>query len=185
MIWLLLTHFFRNPIADYPFYVLVETHGSDDVHDGEKLSRFLSKEMESGLIVDGTVTSEPSKMQVCITNNSKFWICVSVPYPVPVAYFLLYKPSFYSSFVLATESYFSTILDNLESSWKYSWSWISSRLRLQIRRINTSEKLLRFSADIEKESWWQSPCSLRLRTRRLVTTYREFKLCDVSTTGSG
>ncbi|CAH0627234.1 unnamed protein product [Chrysodeixis includens] len=52
-----------NPIADYPFYVLVETHGSDDAHDSEKLSRFLSKEMESGLIVDGTVTSEPSKMQ--------------------------------------------------------------------------------------------------------------------------
>lgn len=54
----------RNPISDYPFYVLVETHGSDEGHDGEKLNRFLSKEMESGLILDGTVTSEPGKMQV-------------------------------------------------------------------------------------------------------------------------
>ncbi|KAL0840488.1 hypothetical protein ABMA28_015730 [Loxostege sticticalis] len=52
-----------NPISDYPFYVLVETHGSDEGHDGEKLNRFLSKEMESGLILDGTVTSEPGKMQ--------------------------------------------------------------------------------------------------------------------------
>ncbi|XP_037299286.1 D-2-hydroxyglutarate dehydrogenase, mitochondrial [Manduca sexta] len=52
-----------NPIADYPFYVLVETHGSDEGHDSEKLSRFLSKEMDSGLILDGTVTSEPAKIQ--------------------------------------------------------------------------------------------------------------------------
>ncbi|CAH0407654.1 unnamed protein product [Chilo suppressalis] len=51
-----------NPIADYPFYVLVETHGSNEVHDGEKLSSFLEKEMQSGLILDGTVTSEPAKM---------------------------------------------------------------------------------------------------------------------------
>lgn len=53
-----------NPIADFPFYVLVETHGSDETHDAEKLSRFLEREMGSGLIIDGTVTSEPAKMQV-------------------------------------------------------------------------------------------------------------------------
>ncbi|CAB3243791.1 unnamed protein product [Arctia plantaginis] len=52
-----------NPIADYPFYVLVETHGSNEAHDSEKLMSFLSKEMETGLILDGTVTSEPAKMQ--------------------------------------------------------------------------------------------------------------------------
>ncbi|CAH1644211.1 unnamed protein product [Spodoptera littoralis] len=52
-----------NPISDYPFYVLVETHGSEETHDGEKLTRFLTNEMESGLILDGTVTSEPAKMQ--------------------------------------------------------------------------------------------------------------------------
>lgn len=52
-----------NPIDEYPFYVLVETHGSDEGHDAEKLNRFLDKEMESGLIIDGTVTSEPAKMQ--------------------------------------------------------------------------------------------------------------------------
>ncbi|XP_068630279.1 D-2-hydroxyglutarate dehydrogenase, mitochondrial [Battus philenor] len=52
-----------NPIADYPFYVLVETSGSDEAHDAEKLSRFLAKEMESGRIIDGTVTSDATKMQ--------------------------------------------------------------------------------------------------------------------------
>ncbi|XP_063379361.1 D-2-hydroxyglutarate dehydrogenase, mitochondrial [Cydia fagiglandana] len=52
-----------NPIADFPFYVLVETHGSDETHDSEKLNRFLEREMGSGLILDGTVASEPAKIQ--------------------------------------------------------------------------------------------------------------------------
>lgn len=53
----------QNPLSDYPFYVLIETHGSNERHDTEKLNTFLEKEMESGLILDGTVTSEPAKMQ--------------------------------------------------------------------------------------------------------------------------
>ncbi|KAJ2947186.1 hypothetical protein O0L34_g16548 [Tuta absoluta] len=52
-----------SPIPEYPFYVLVETNGSDAEHDNEKLTRFLSKEMDSKLISNGTVTSEPSKVQ--------------------------------------------------------------------------------------------------------------------------
>ncbi|CAG9560244.1 unnamed protein product [Danaus chrysippus] len=52
-----------NPIGDYPMYVLVESHGSDENHDNEKLNRFLTQGMESGLILDGTVTSEPNKMK--------------------------------------------------------------------------------------------------------------------------
>ncbi|XP_049866142.1 D-2-hydroxyglutarate dehydrogenase, mitochondrial isoform X1 [Pectinophora gossypiella] len=52
-----------NPLSEYPFYVLLETHGSDEEHDADKLNRFLNKEMDSGLILDGTVTSEPAKMQ--------------------------------------------------------------------------------------------------------------------------
>lgn len=62
---------FSFPIPEHPFYVLVETHGSDEVHDEEKLTRFLKKEMESGLILDGTVTSEPSKMRVPMHNYYK------------------------------------------------------------------------------------------------------------------
>ncbi|VVC92865.1 unnamed protein product [Leptidea sinapis] len=56
-----------NPLEDYPFYVLIETSGCDEEHDSEKLNRFLSKEMESGHIIDGTVTSEPAKMRVMAT----------------------------------------------------------------------------------------------------------------------
>lgn len=58
--------FYRNPISDFPFYVILETHGSDEDHDKEKLHRFLTNEMKSGLILDGTITSEPSKMQVIL-----------------------------------------------------------------------------------------------------------------------
>ncbi|XP_013188145.2 D-2-hydroxyglutarate dehydrogenase, mitochondrial-like isoform X1 [Amyelois transitella] len=53
----------RLPIPEYPYYVIIETHGSNEAHDEEKLSMFLKKEMESGLILDGTVTSETKKMQ--------------------------------------------------------------------------------------------------------------------------
>ncbi|XP_028161846.1 D-2-hydroxyglutarate dehydrogenase, mitochondrial-like [Ostrinia furnacalis] len=52
-----------NPIPDFPFYVILETHGSDENHDKEKVNRFLTNEMKNGLILDGTVVSEPSKMQ--------------------------------------------------------------------------------------------------------------------------
>ncbi|KAL4708420.1 hypothetical protein ACJJTC_019656 [Scirpophaga incertulas] len=53
----------QNPLAEYPFYVILETHGSDEIHDQEKLTRYLSTQMKNGLIVDGIVTAEPSKMQ--------------------------------------------------------------------------------------------------------------------------
>ncbi|KAI5645203.1 FAD binding domain-containing protein [Phthorimaea operculella] len=52
-----------SPIPEYPFYVLAETNGSDADHDNEKLNRFLEREMDSKLISNGTVTSEPSKVQ--------------------------------------------------------------------------------------------------------------------------
>lgn len=64
---------YRSPISEYPFYVLIETHGSDEGHDEEKLSRFLEKQMKSGLILDGTVTGEPSKMQVGIALYYQAW----------------------------------------------------------------------------------------------------------------
>lgn len=53
----------RSPLPDYPFYMLIETHGSNNVHDEEKLNSFLEDVMSNGLVLDGTVTSEPSKMK--------------------------------------------------------------------------------------------------------------------------
>jgi len=46
-----------------PFYVLIETAGSDATHDEEKLHRFLEQTMEAGIVEDGTVASEPSKIR--------------------------------------------------------------------------------------------------------------------------
>lgn len=49
--------------SEAPFYVLIETAGSNATHDEEKLHSFLENTMESGLVEDGTVASEPSKIK--------------------------------------------------------------------------------------------------------------------------
>lgn len=54
----------RSPIEDYPFYVLIETSGSNGSHDEEKLSQFLEHVMGTGIVQDGTVATEPTKIQV-------------------------------------------------------------------------------------------------------------------------
>uniref|UniRef100_A0A182UC52 D-2-hydroxyglutarate dehydrogenase, mitochondrial n=1 Tax=Anopheles melas TaxID=34690 RepID=A0A182UC52_9DIPT len=66
------TRFFglQSPIDKYPFYMLIETSGSDAGHDEEKLARFLEQTMEQGLVQDGTVTNDSTKMKVnCISVN--------------------------------------------------------------------------------------------------------------------
>nr|XP_061824086.1 D-2-hydroxyglutarate dehydrogenase, mitochondrial-like isoform X1 [Nerophis lumbriciformis]XP_061824087.1 D-2-hydroxyglutarate dehydrogenase, mitochondrial-like isoform X1 [Nerophis lumbriciformis]XP_061824089.1 D-2-hydroxyglutarate dehydrogenase, mitochondrial-like isoform X1 [Nerophis lumbriciformis]XP_061824090.1 D-2-hydroxyglutarate dehydrogenase, mitochondrial-like isoform X1 [Nerophis lumbriciformis] len=50
-----------NPISDCPFYIVIETSGSDARHDEEKLHNFLEEAMTSSLVTDGTVATEDSK----------------------------------------------------------------------------------------------------------------------------
>ncbi|XP_044751509.1 D-2-hydroxyglutarate dehydrogenase, mitochondrial [Coccinella septempunctata] len=52
----------KSPLEKFPFYMVIETHGSDNGHDEEKLNRFLSSLMEDGTVEDGIATNEPSKM---------------------------------------------------------------------------------------------------------------------------
>ncbi|GAA6213341.1 D-2-hydroxyglutarate dehydrogenase, mitochondrial [Lates japonicus] len=52
-----------NPISDCPFYVVIETSGSDPTHDGEKLHNFLEEAMTSSLVTDGTVATEDTKIK--------------------------------------------------------------------------------------------------------------------------
>lgn len=52
-----------NPISDCPFYIVIETSGSDAAHDGEKLHNFLDAVMTSSLVTDGTVATEESKIK--------------------------------------------------------------------------------------------------------------------------
>lgn len=49
--------------GNYPFYVLIETSGSDSTHDEEKMNRFLEEMINSGDVLDGTVASEPTKIK--------------------------------------------------------------------------------------------------------------------------
>lgn len=52
-----------NPIAESPFYVVIETAGSNAAHDEEKLHNFLEKVMASSLVLDGTVATEEAKIK--------------------------------------------------------------------------------------------------------------------------
>ncbi|XP_039280712.1 D-2-hydroxyglutarate dehydrogenase, mitochondrial [Nilaparvata lugens] len=54
----------KSPIGQFPFYVLIETSGSHTAHDEEKLNAFLDAAMAESYVLDGTVTNEPSRMQV-------------------------------------------------------------------------------------------------------------------------
>ncbi|XP_048397696.1 D-2-hydroxyglutarate dehydrogenase, mitochondrial isoform X2 [Stegostoma tigrinum] len=53
----------QNPLQETPFYILIETSGSNDVHDQEKLNNFLEKVMTSGLVTDGTMATEENKIK--------------------------------------------------------------------------------------------------------------------------
>jgi hypothetical protein len=54
----------QRPIGEFPFYMLIETSGSNGTHDEEKLTSFLESSMANGVVRDGTVASEPSRIKV-------------------------------------------------------------------------------------------------------------------------
>ena len=55
----------KNPLSqEYPFYILIETSGSNATHDEEKLNDFLQHIMETELVCDGTVATDYSKIKV-------------------------------------------------------------------------------------------------------------------------
>ncbi|GLV38637.1 D-2-hydroxyglutaric acid dehydrogenase [Carabus blaptoides fortunei] len=53
----------KNPLGEYPFYMLIETSGSNGNHDEEKLNQFLEEVMTDGIVLDGTMTNEPGRMK--------------------------------------------------------------------------------------------------------------------------
>lgn len=48
------------------FYMVIETHGSREEHDNEKMEGFVEKAVSSGIVKDGTYTSDPARMNVSI-----------------------------------------------------------------------------------------------------------------------
>lgn len=53
---------FRRPIAEHPFYMLLETSGSNQQHDEGKLTNFLESSLYRGDVLDGTVTGDKGKV---------------------------------------------------------------------------------------------------------------------------
>lgn len=58
----------KNPLTNrkdgHEFYMVIETSGSHQDHDEEKLSSFVENAINNDLIEDGTLTSETAKLNV-------------------------------------------------------------------------------------------------------------------------
>lgn len=54
----------KSPIGEYPFYLIIETSGSNEAHDMEKLNSFLESALVEHFVLNGIVASEPAKQQV-------------------------------------------------------------------------------------------------------------------------
>lgn len=54
----------NSPIGEYPFYLIIETSGSNEAHDMEKLNSFLESALVKNFVLNGIVTSEPTKQRV-------------------------------------------------------------------------------------------------------------------------
>ncbi|XP_017774334.1 PREDICTED: D-2-hydroxyglutarate dehydrogenase, mitochondrial-like [Nicrophorus vespilloides] len=53
----------ESPIGEYPFYLVIETSGSNDEHDADKLHKFLETTLIKHFALNGTVATEPSKVK--------------------------------------------------------------------------------------------------------------------------
>ncbi|CAH2004346.1 unnamed protein product [Acanthoscelides obtectus] len=51
-----------SPIGDYPYYLLIETSGSNPEHDADKLYKFLDLVLVKHLALNGTLATEPAKV---------------------------------------------------------------------------------------------------------------------------
>ncbi|KAJ2783831.1 D-lactate ferricytochrome c oxidoreductase [Coemansia javaensis] len=54
----------KHPLAgEHPFYVLIETSGSNKAHDDEKLAALLEELLESGVVEDGALAQDESQIR--------------------------------------------------------------------------------------------------------------------------
>lgn len=55
----------KSPLANkHKFYMVIETSGSYQIHDEEKLTSFVEKAMNKNFIEDGTLSGDPTKIKV-------------------------------------------------------------------------------------------------------------------------
>ena len=60
-----------HPLPDHPFYMVIETAGSRDTHDEEKLSLFLEEAMQRELVSDGVLATDTSQVKVGLTDDRR------------------------------------------------------------------------------------------------------------------
>jgi len=54
----------KRPLeTEHPFYVLIETSGSNSEHDNEKLEKFLEYVMEKEIVSDGTLAADETQIK--------------------------------------------------------------------------------------------------------------------------
>ncbi|RKP10458.1 D-lactate dehydrogenase 2 mitochondrial precursor [Thamnocephalis sphaerospora] len=83
----------QDPLsAPYPFYVLMETHGSNKEHDDAKLNAFLEHLMENEVVADGVVAQDEAQIkslwsmresipEACSKAGAVYKYDVSIPVP--------------------------------------------------------------------------------------------------------
>ncbi|XP_074041642.1 D-2-hydroxyglutarate dehydrogenase, mitochondrial isoform X2 [Leptinotarsa decemlineata] len=88
----------NSPIGDFPYYLLIETSGSNEEHDSDKLHQFLESCMEKELVLDGTVATEPHKINAIWSIREKipdvfkdcgYLFCYDVSLPLENYYVLV------------------------------------------------------------------------------------------------
>ncbi|KAK9803284.1 hypothetical protein WJX72_007036 [[Myrmecia] bisecta] len=82
----------KNPLPDTqaPFYLVVETSGSNAAHDYEKLEGFLEEAFEEGLVTDGTIAQDSG--QVASIWNLRENISVALQHKGPTYKYDLSMP---------------------------------------------------------------------------------------------
>ena len=58
------------PISESPFYVLMETSGSNETHDEEKLNDLIEELMTNGFVQDGTVAADLTQIKVSVLRGT-------------------------------------------------------------------------------------------------------------------
>ncbi|PVU95540.1 hypothetical protein BB561_001750 [Smittium simulii] len=81
-----LDHFkFKNPLSDpYAFYALIETGGSNNTHDQEKIIAFLEHSMDKGFVKDGTLARDKTQATEAIR---KFGVLHGYDISIPTSKF--------------------------------------------------------------------------------------------------
>lgn len=69
----------KDPLeSSCPFYVLIETSGSNEDHDREKLDGFLESTMDGGIVVDGTVAQDAAQARKLFMIREDITVALSM-----------------------------------------------------------------------------------------------------------